>query len=124
MKGVWLLLLSVACGKGAGPTASGGSATPSHPTVSGSRVPVLIERLRSKDENVRTKARDELREGEFAGDEGIEVLRASALDFGDPPGGIASTATQLVLAVRPEPRDTAVIEEMWPTWPSATKAPR
>jgi hypothetical protein len=24
--------------------------------------------------------------------------------------------------VRPEPRDTAVIEEMWPTWPSATKA--
>jgi HEAT repeat protein len=125
MKSVCALLLAAACGKSSGPaspTASVGSATASQAAVNGSAIPALIERLRSKDKNVREGARDELHAGKFAGQEALEVLRASTTDFGDPPDSTFTTAAQLVLSVLPEPRDAAVVEELWTKWLPATRA--
>ncbi len=124
MNRVCSLLLAAACGKSAGPapaTASAGSAAADHAFVKSGRVTALVERLRSKDEDVRTKATDELGEGKFAGNDGIELLRASALDFGEPPDTVFAIPTQIVLAVAPEPRDTTVVEQLWAKWPPATR---
>lgn len=71
---------------------------------------------------MRMKARDELHEAEFSGDEGLELLRASALDFGEDSDSLFPVAAQIVLAVKPEPRTTAIVEQLFPSWPPATKA--
>lgn len=122
----WLIpLLVVACGKGAEPRArtdSTGTRSVESSRTTSSRVNALVDRLRSKDEQVRSKARNELEPGSFSGDEALEVLRASTLDFGDSQDALLPTSAQLVLAAKPEPRVTSLVDELFPKWPAAAKA--
>jgi hypothetical protein len=42
--------------------------------------------------------------------DGIDLLRASALDFGEAPDGVVATSAEIVFAAAPEPSDTKVVK--------------
>jgi len=108
------LLLLVACGKSSSPP------PPLKRSVDAgaSRVAALVERLRGTD---RMKAIEELDSAKLTSDEQLELLRATTLDFKEDNEAF-SVRTRMVLAVPPDTREIALIEELFPKWPKATQA--
>ena len=93
------------------------------PATTGSeRIRSLIERLRSQDESTRRAAMDELRQlgkGEgFSLSEGVQLLRATTLEFSGNTPGLWDTPTWMIAAVADEPRREylPIIKELFPRW--------